>query len=278
MTLLLFLTSNLQLPPPTVYIWRWRAGLEVGKPNNIPANNRRASNGYSQRGQMKNYSDEHLSFFCNLCQVLVCPKCTPDGHKDHLWVLLKWATAYGYASDACNSRSQQAGEVPGRFTSTGVCAFWAAGADWQRQGIDHRDIPFDFHLCQGMAQVDITIKKIKIDWISFHYYHFIGLCRSPAESPSSFLLIGRWLPNTKKKKKSVSVPRCPRCNMWQWTVCLDVNVCVATADLYGWFELVGIWFLSSVPRFRKKRMGYNVWYGCSVMPCVCMLKGCLKGL
>ena len=66
-----------------------RAGLEVGKPNNIPANNRRASHGYSQRGQRKNYSDEHLNFFCNLCQVLVCPKCTPDGHKDHPWVLLK---------------------------------------------------------------------------------------------------------------------------------------------------------------------------------------------
>ena len=93
MTRLLFLTSNLQLPPPTVYIWRWRAGLEVGKPNNIPANNRRASNGHSQRGQRKNYSDEHLNFFCNLCQVLVCPKCTPDGHKDHPWVLLKWETA-----------------------------------------------------------------------------------------------------------------------------------------------------------------------------------------
>ena len=77
-----------------------RPGLEVGKPNNIPANNRQASNGHSQTGQRKNYSDEHLNLFCNLCQVLVCPKCTTDGHKDHLWVLLKWATAYGYASDA----------------------------------------------------------------------------------------------------------------------------------------------------------------------------------
>ena len=66
-----------------------RPGLEVGKPNNIPTNNRRASNGHSQNGQRKNYSDEHLNFFCNLCQVLVCPNCTPDGHKDHLWVLLK---------------------------------------------------------------------------------------------------------------------------------------------------------------------------------------------
>ncbi len=56
----------------------------------------------------------------------------------------------------------------------------------------------------------------------FSLYHFIGLCRSAAESPSSFLLIGRWLPNTKKKKKkSVSVPRCPRCNMWQWTCFLS---------------------------------------------------------
>ena len=61
-----------------------------------------------------------------------------------------------------NSRSQQAGEVQGRFTSTGVWAFWAAGADWQRQGIDHRYVSFDFHLCQGMPQVDATIKKIKI--------------------------------------------------------------------------------------------------------------------
>ena len=58
-----------------------RSGLEVGKPNNIPANNRRACNDHSQRGQRKNYSDEQLSFFCNLCQVLVCPKCPPDGHK-----------------------------------------------------------------------------------------------------------------------------------------------------------------------------------------------------
>ena len=139
-----------------------RAGLEVGKPNNIPANNRRAPNSHSQRGQRKNYSGEQLNFFCNLCQALVCPKCPPDGHKDHPWVLLKWATAHGYAPDACNSRSQEAREVQGRFTSTGVCAFWAAGADWQRQGIDHRDVPFDFHLCQGMAQVDVTIKKIKI--------------------------------------------------------------------------------------------------------------------
>ena len=197
----------------------------------------------------------NTSTFSAIYVRFVCSKCTPDGHKNHPWVLLKWATAYGYASDACNSRSQQAGEVQGRFTSTGVCAFWAAGADWQRQGIDHWDVPFDFHLCQGMAQVDVTIKKIKIDWISFHYYHFTGLCRSAAESPSSFLLIGRWLPNTEKKKKS------------------------ATADLYCWFELVGIWFLSSVPCFREKKTGiYNAWYGCSVMPCVCMLKGCLKGL
>ena len=59
-----------------------QAGLEVGKPNNIPANNRRVSNGHSQRGQRKNYSDEHLNFFYNLCRVLVCPMCTPDGHKD----------------------------------------------------------------------------------------------------------------------------------------------------------------------------------------------------
>ena len=102
------------------------------------------------------------TFFCNLCQVLVCP---PNGHKDHPWVLLKWATAHGYAPDACNSRLQQAGEVQGRFTSTGVCAFWAAGAGWQRQGIDHWDAPFDFHLCQGMAQVNVTIKKIKTGFL-----------------------------------------------------------------------------------------------------------------
>jgi len=118
-----------------------------------------------ETNERNSYSDEHLNFFCNLYLVLVCPKCTTEGHKGHPWVLLsevELATAHGYASDACNSRSQQAGEVPGRFTSTGVCAFWAAGADWQRQGIDHRDVPFIFHLCQGMAQVDITIKKIKI--------------------------------------------------------------------------------------------------------------------
>ena len=45
----------------------------------------------------------------------------------------------------------------------------------------------------------------------FLVYHFIGLCRPPppppkkkkksaAKSPSSFLLTGRWLRNTKKKK------------------------------------------------------------------------------
>ena len=32
-----------------------------------------------------------------------------------------------------------------------------------------------------------------------------------------------------------------------------------------------------VPCFRKKGRGYDAWYGCSVMPCVCMLMGCLKG-
>ena len=41
----------------------------------------------NQMNKRKNYSDEHLNF-CNLCQVLVCPKCTPEGHKDHPWVLL----------------------------------------------------------------------------------------------------------------------------------------------------------------------------------------------
>ena len=67
------------------------AAIRIGsrEANNIPANNRRASNGHSQTGQRKNYLDEHLNLFCNLCQVLVCPKCTTDGHKDHLWVLLK---------------------------------------------------------------------------------------------------------------------------------------------------------------------------------------------
>ena len=33
---LLFLTSTLLLPP-TIYIWRWWAGLEVGKPNKHPS-------------------------------------------------------------------------------------------------------------------------------------------------------------------------------------------------------------------------------------------------
>ena len=37
----------------------------------------------NQTNKRTNYSDEHLNFFCNLCQVLVCPKC-----KDHPWVLL----------------------------------------------------------------------------------------------------------------------------------------------------------------------------------------------
>ena len=34
---------------------------------------------------------------------------------------------------------------------------------------------------------------------------------------------------------------------------------------------------TAVPCFRKKGRGYDVWYGRSVMPCVCMLMGCLKG-
>ena len=32
-----------------------------------------------------------------------------------------------------------------------------------------------------------------------------------------------------------------------------------------------------VPCFRKKGREYDAWYGRSVMPCVCMLTGCLKG-
>ena len=48
---LLLPTSNLLLPS-TVYIWLWWAGLEVGKPNNILANNRQA-NGHSHEGQRK---------------------------------------------------------------------------------------------------------------------------------------------------------------------------------------------------------------------------------
>ena len=32
-----------------------------------------------------------------------------------------------------------------------------------------------------------------------------------------------------------------------------------------------------VPCFRKKGLGYDAWYGRSVMPCVCMLMGCRKG-
>ena len=35
-------------------------------------------------------------------------------------------------------------------------------------------------------------------------------------------------------------------------VCVGVNICAVTADLYCWFELVSILFLSSVPCFRKK--------------------------
>ena len=30
--------------------------------------------------------------------------------------------------------------------------------------------------------------------------------------------------------------------------------------------------------FQENRRGYDAWYGRSVMPCVCMLKGFLKGL
>ena len=45
---MLLLISNLLLPL-TIYIWCWWAGLEVGKPNNIPANTRWA-NGHSHGG------------------------------------------------------------------------------------------------------------------------------------------------------------------------------------------------------------------------------------
>ena len=149
-----------------------RSGLEVGKPNNIPANNRWASNGHSQRGQRKNYSDEHLNFFCNLCQVLACPNCPPDGHKDHPCVLLKWATAYGYAPDACNSRSQQLSwRSPKKSHRHWSLRFLSCRSrlTTPRGWSPRRSFRLSFKLCQGMAQVDVTIKKIKIDWISFHY-------------------------------------------------------------------------------------------------------------
>ena len=51
MARLLLPNSNLLLPS-TVYIWLWWARLEVGKPNNILANNRQA-NGHSHEGQKK---------------------------------------------------------------------------------------------------------------------------------------------------------------------------------------------------------------------------------
>ena len=44
------------------------------------------------------------------------------------------------------------------------------------------------------------------------------------------------------------------------------------------FELVGIWLSLSWCHVLGKRRGYNAWYGRSVMPCVCLLKGCLKVL
>ena len=81
-------------------------------------------------------------------------------------VKLSCLYSFCFIVDFClMSRSQQAGEVQGRFTSAGVCAFWAAGADWQRQRIDHRDVPFDFHLHSPSRRNHQEDQ----DRISFHY-------------------------------------------------------------------------------------------------------------
>ena len=80
-----------------------------------------------------------------------------------------------------------------------------------------------------------------------------------------------------------------RCDMWQWTVCrwrqrlccdcreclealIECLLCVVV------FERVCIWLPLSWCHALDQRRGYKVWYGRSVMICVCMLKGCLKGL
>ena len=63
-----------------------------------------------------------------------------------------------------------------------------------------------------MAQVDVTIKKTKIKTGFLFIIPLYRILQKCSKTSEQFLLIGRWLPNT-KKKKSVSVPRCPRCDM-----------------------------------------------------------------
>ena len=53
------------LPPTCCLHLALRAGLEAGKPNNVPANNRRASNGHSRGGGHRGHSTScslHLNF------------------------------------------------------------------------------------------------------------------------------------------------------------------------------------------------------------------------
>ena len=94
-------------------------------------------------------------------------------------------------------------------------------------------------LSELQEQTDNAKELITETFISIGFLFVIPLDRT-AKSPSSFLLIGRWLPNTKKKKRcdlnqnknlywpstSLQGNSCDMC------VRVGVNVCVATADLY----------------------------------------------
>ena len=130
-----------------------------------------------QTNKRTNYSDEHLNLFRNLCQMLVCPKCTTEGHKDHPWVLVS--------------------EVEQQHTDTLQTLVTQGRSKLDKSQEDSQAL--ESVLSELQEQTDNAKGLITETFLS-------------TGSPSSFLLNGRWLPNT-KKKKSVSVPRCPRCDM-----------------------------------------------------------------
>ena len=70
---------------------------------------------------------------------------------------------------------------------------------------------------------------------------------------------------------------------------IDTNVCIVIAErmfqstdrIYSVLKKKKIMHLSiivTVLCFRGEKGDYYAWYGHLAMPCVCMLKGCLKGL
>ena len=171
-----------------------RAGLEVGKPNNIPAKNKQTSNGHSHRGQRKRTrwttrrtrgptTQMNTSTFSAIyvrCWCVQSARTIPGSY----WV--KW-------SNSTRIRFRR--------------LLLKVAANWRSQRKIHRHWNLRFFSCRSRLTMprDWSPRcSFRLDFFSL--YHFIGLCRSAAKSLSSFLLFGRWLPDT-KKKKTVLVPR-----------------------------------------------------------------------